>query len=269
MLLSLVHLYVCPKIHSNNNFLFLPSCFLAPKNAQNYIHNTLYCTMSIKRNQSSNEPESHEQNASVSSMKAATSPPMIGLDGDTDEILVRKLQTGEKSAFTILVTRWQHRVYAQCYRMLGDGESAKDASQEIFVKLYKGIGSFQHQSSFGTWLFRIISNHCANIKAYNSRHHTEQHASIDNKDTMPVELADEHTMDASTHLQHKDMQHIIQHALTMLPPEQREVLILRDIQDFSYEEIATILQSNLGTIKSRVHRARIALKPILAKLLEK
>lgn len=266
MLLSLVHLCVCPKIHSNNNFLFLPSTFWAPKHTRNPLHNTLYCTMSIKRSPSSHETEYDTE--TVSPMKEQVST-TTGLDGDTDEILVQQLQTGQKAAFTILVTRWQHRVYSQCYRMLGDVESAKDASQEIFVKLYKGIGSFQHQSSFATWLFRIISNHCSNKRAYNARHHLEQHDSVDNPESWHTELADEQATEAITHLQHKDMQHIIQHALSMLSPDQREVLILRDIQDFSYEEIANILQSNLGTIKSRVHRARNALKPILTELLEK
>lgn len=186
-----------------------------------------------------------------------------------DHALVAKIQAGEKNAFATLVSRWQDKVYTQCYRQLGNEELAQEAAQEIFIKLYKGLGSFQFQAKFSTWLFRIVLNHCSNLRDYHFRRKKDFHEPLEGSNLdNPRQLQAQMDL-PDQRMEREEQREIIQSCLNELPEEQREILILRDIQGLSYEEISEALSLNLGTVKSRVHRARNSLRPILQEALKK
>lgn len=181
----------------------------------------------------------------------------------TDEALVIQIQQGQQAVFRELMQRWQHRIFTYCVRSLGERPLAEESTQEIFIKVYRNIQSFRNEAKFSTWIYRIAHNHCINVNARNHRRQRHQHTSLDDMD---------HALSApeqNNHLEHQDLQASIQAALDRLPEDYRQLLILRDIQDCSYEEIANITQLNLGTIKSRIHRARKAIQPYLKGGLDK
>ena len=175
-----------------------------------------------------------------------------------DEQLVQQLQHGQREAFTTLVSKWQDRIYTFCLRQLGERELAEEATQDIFVKVFTSIQSFRMESKFSTWLYRISTNHCINLRSKHHRRHRKQHHSFDEMDNQL------HTIDNPIdRLETLDFEQQLQEALGQIPEEHRALLILRDIQDCSYEEIADITNLNLGTIKSRIHRGRKQLKAVL------
>ena len=175
-----------------------------------------------------------------------------------DEQLVQQLQHGQREAFTTLVSKWQDRIYTFCLRQLGECELAEEATQDIFVKVFTSIQNFRMESKFSTWLYRIATNHCINLRTKHHRRHRNQHQSFDEMDNQL------HTVDNPIdRLETLDLEQQLQEALRGLPEEHRALLILRDIQDCSYEEIAEITSLNLGTIKSRIHRGRKQLKIVL------
>ena len=176
-----------------------------------------------------------------------------------DEELVQLLQHGQKEAFTKLVSKWQHPMYTFCYRQLGETALAEEATQDIFIKVYTSIHGFRSESKFSTWLYRIATNHCINLNERHHRRHRNQHDSFEDMHNQPS------TKDTPLQdLEQKDFKHRLQQALNQLPEEHRVLLILRDLQDCSYDEIAEITQLNIGTIKSRIHRGRNNLRQILS-----
>jgi RNA polymerase sigma-70 factor (ECF subfamily) len=175
-----------------------------------------------------------------------------------DEELVQLLQLGKREAFGTLVSKWQDRIYTFCLRQLGEHALAEEATQDVFVKVFTSIQGFRKESKFSTWLYRIATNHCINLNEKHHRRHRNEHDSLD---TLHYEPAS--TASPLQDLERKDLEHSIQQALNQLPDEHRALLILRDIQDCSYEEIAEITRLNVGTIKSRIHRGRNNLRLIL------
>ncbi len=175
-----------------------------------------------------------------------------------DEDLVQQLQAGQKEAFTLLATKWQHPIFTFCLRQLGENSLAEEATQDVFMKVFSSIHSFRRDSKFSTWLYRIATNHCINLRARHHRRQRHLHTPLD-------EL--EHTLSAPSEqakrLEQADFESRLQFALGQIQEEHRALLILRDIQDCSYEEIAEISGLNLGTIKSRIHRGRKQLRTIL------
>lgn len=175
-----------------------------------------------------------------------------------DEDLVQLLQRGQREAFSTLVAKWQDRIFTFCYRQLGEHAIAEEATQDVFVKVYTSIHSFRNESKFSTWLYRIATNHCINLNNRHRRRHRNHHQSFDEMHDQPRES---HT--PVQELERRDFEHQLQQALHQLPEEHRVLLVLRDIQECSYEEIAEITQLNVGTIKSRIHRGRHNLRQIL------
>lgn len=200
-------------------------------------------------------PESVKQSKTRTHMRSRS----VIEDGATmtDEALVIQIQQGQQAVFRDLMQRWQHRIFTFCIRNLGESPIAEEATQEIFIKVYRNIQSFRNEAKFSTWIYRIAHNHCININARHHRRQRHQHTSLDDVEHTLV------TSEPTNDLEHQDLQASIQDALDRLPDDYRHLLILRDIQDCSYEEIAEITQLNLGTIKSRIHRARKAIQPYL------
>ena len=178
---------------------------------------------------------------------------------------VRRCLAGESDAFGEIVTRWQDRIYAAVYRMTGDAESARDLAQETFVRAWSSLRSFQGGAAFGTWLHAIAINQVrsdvrrrkaqkrgAPVSLDAARSGTDGDGSgIDPADLAP---GPEASAAGTEHAR------ILRRAVASLEPDYREVIVLREFQDLSYEEIAEALNMPLGTVKARIHRARALLK---------
>jgi RNA polymerase sigma-70 factor (ECF subfamily) len=177
---------------------------------------------------------------------------------------VRAFQEGRRKSFDELVIRYQDRVFNICYRMLGNYEDANDCAQDVFIRVYRSLGGFRFQSSFSTWLYRIAVNTCKNRLASSAFQRNRSVLRINgstNRDgeERPMEIRDStHTPNGA--LERKEREAVIQEAIESLPENQRIVVILRDVEGFTYEEIVEITGMNLGTVKSRIARARERLK---------
>ena len=183
--------------------------------------------------------------------------------------LVRRLRARRAGAFEMLIARYQGQVLNLVYRMLGNREEAEDLAQEVFITVFKRIETFRGESSLSTWIYRIASNHCINRRKYLSRRrHYDSRSIHDIGDRselgggrLPVSTRPARPDEMLEGLQ---MERAIQRAISGLDEDQRLVLVLRDIQSLSYDEIAEITGLAIGTVKSRLHRARMALKEKLA-----
>jgi RNA polymerase sigma-70 factor (ECF subfamily) len=176
----------------------------------------------------------------------------------SDAECVRKLQRGDTDAFEILIRRHQRTIFNLVYRMLGDYDEAAEISQEVFLSAYRAIASFRGEANFSTWLYRIAINHATTRrKTMNLR---QQH-SVPIEHTEPV--SDPHPGPAEAAEKNELREHV-QQALNSLDPDDATVILLRDLQDAPYDEVARVLEIPVGTVKSRLHRARQALKAELA-----
>jgi RNA polymerase sigma-70 factor (ECF subfamily) len=183
---------------------------------------------------------------------------------DDDATYVLLCQKGDTDAFEVLVERHQKRMLNLAYRMLVDYDEACDVVQEAFLSAYRAIRSFRGESKFSTWLYGIVVNHARNrIKQAQSRLRHETR-SIDDPIEMKNDSVSRQVPDcgesAADELEKKEVERKVQDCIGSLEGEYREVLVLRDIQGFSYEEIGDMLKLPEGTVKSRLFRARAALK---------
>jgi RNA polymerase sigma-70 factor (ECF subfamily) len=171
----------------------------------------------------------------------------------TDSQLIARYLKGDPHAFGELVNRYQNLVYNLTLRLTGNKAEAEDLSQEVFIRLMNKIGSFRGEAKFSTWLYRLTANYCRDWlrrRRFNSLPLEEGKLPVDSD---PIEQAE--TLDLGNH---------IVKALSQLPIDYRLVVVLRDIQGLSYQEIAASLKISLGTVKSRLSRGR----SLLAKMLQ-
>lgn len=177
-----------------------------------------------------------------------------------DVELVTRAQGGDRAAFGSLVERYQERVLNLCYRRLNDRELALDATQEAFLKAYRGLARFRAESRFYTWLFRIAVNEATTAHRRRARRRA---GSLDAEgsegERLPEPAADE-SYDPQAEVSRGDERSVLMAAIAELDEEQARVVVLRDVEQLSYQEVADILEIPLGSVKSRLHRARHALK---------
>jgi len=184
--------------------------------------------------------------------------------GDDDAGFVAHCQRGDSEAFSFLVRRHQKKMLNTAYRMIGDYEEACDVVQEAFLSAYRSIGKFRGDARFSTWLCGIVLNHARNHLTQKTARSRREAASLDD----PVKSQDGSFMNEPRsqeesiveRIEKREVEMKVQECIGFLDAEQREVLVLRDIQGFSYEEIGFILKLPEGTVKSRLFRARNALK---------
>lgn len=177
--------------------------------------------------------------------------------------LVQRAREGDATAFARIVVRYQDRIYNLAFRMLGNEADAADAAQEAFVAAWEGLGRFRGESALYTWLYRVAMNKTLGLRRRRqARREVSSNAeevlmetAADCRET-PPEVADAHEREA-----------IVQEAIDALPDDLRSVAVLRDIEGLEYEQIAEVLSIALGTVKSRLHRARLVLRGSLARLL--
>lgn len=183
----------------------------------------------------------------------------------TDELLIQRFQSGDESAFTVLLYRHQEVIQRVCMRLLLSQTDAQDAAQEIALKLYGAIASFQPQAKFTTWLYRISVNHCLNVLRTRKR---KRWLLLFNDEKRPVEkIADEQGDPAQNFEQQERIQQV-RRALAGLPEDQRVAVILHRYEGLSYEEIAEATQSSASAVESRLHRAKKNLYQSLSDYME-
>lgn len=189
-----------------------------------------------------------------------------------ERMLIRRLQQRDERAFEEMVRLYQHRVYNLVYRMLGSQEEAEDVAQEVFVTVFKAIDSFRGEAKFSTWLYRIATNHCKNRMKYLGRRFHKATSELDEaaerelQDAQPSALRP-HVDGPDAVLEGIELERTVQAGIAELEEDHRVLVILRDVEELSYEEIASVTGLELGTVKSRLHRARLQLKDYMARRL--
>ena len=181
---------------------------------------------------------------------------------DTDRELVTAIQQGtERNAFEQLLDRYQDKVYQFCYRFIGNEEDAADCSQEIFIKLYQRMDQFSFKSKFSTWLYRIMINTCQDVVKSKAYRYRQKSVEIDRpeEDYAGIQVPADGSSDPETTMHHKEVQACFQKALLKLKEVQRIVLIMRDVEGRSYEEIAHTTRLKAGTVRSTLARARYSM----------
>jgi RNA polymerase sigma-70 factor, ECF subfamily len=184
--------------------------------------------------------------------------------GRDESELVTELQAGSETAFDWLVTHYHGPVYNLILSMLGDTSDAADATQEVFLKAFRGIRCFRQGSSLKTWLYRIALREALNHKRWFKRH-LQKNISIDaeaEEGRSTIEIEDLGATPFEQLAAH-EIQQAVHHALQEIPEVFRGAVILRDLEGLTYEEIAEVLECSVGTVKSRILRGRRALKELL------
>jgi len=179
--------------------------------------------------------------------------------GDAAEFIAR-LRAGDRGAFEELVRAQRHRVYGLALRMLGNAAEAQDVAQEVFIRAHRGLAEFRGEARLSTWLYTIASRLCLNRLAGTERrlgHHGEETLG---------RLADVRPGPDET-LERGELEEALHRAIAELPEERRVVVVLRDVEGLAYEEIADVLALPVGTVRSRLHRARLDLKEKLERFL--
>lgn len=179
---------------------------------------------------------------------------------DQEHNLIQAARNGDQAAFGELVQQYQKRVFALAVRMCPTPELAEEAAQEAFLAAWQGLPFFRGDSAFATWLYRLTSNACVDLLRKENRH---QGPSLDDE-SVSAEVPDP-TPTPEKAVEQQELRRQIEAGLQTLSPEHREVLILREIQQLSYDEIADVLSLDLGTVKSRINRGRRQLREFLLK----
>jgi RNA polymerase sigma-70 factor (ECF subfamily) len=181
---------------------------------------------------------------------------------EEDARILRGLRSGIEGAYEELIERYEQQIFGMVYRLLGNQSDASDVVQEVFLKIFRGVATFREQSSLRTWIYRIAVNEANNHRRWFVRHcrmevpleeTRPEHPNAAEYTPDPGRSPFEQAMDSETRT-------LIERALTQINPVFRTAVVLRDVQNLSYEEIADILQVSLGTVKSRILRGREALR---------
>ncbi len=188
-------------------------------------------------------------------------------EAKVDQLLVERVQKGDKGAFDLLILKYQHRIVSLVTRYVSDSSEAQDVAQEAFIKAYRAIGRFRGESAFYTWLYRIAINTAKNwIVAKNRR---PPSSDVDAVDAEQYGMSDR-MYESSTpenELLRQEIERTVFETIATLPEDLRTAIMLREMDGMSYEEIATTMECPIGTVRSRIFRAREAidekLKPLI------
>ena len=180
---------------------------------------------------------------------------------ELERSLLRRLRDRDERAFRELLEGHRDRVYNITFRMLGNRAEAEDVAQEVFITVFKTIETFREESKFSTWLYRVTVNHCKNRIKYLARRHDRDRDELDESSNghngaigSPAPASPDRALEGA------QMEKLLQEAIGSLDEEHRVVVVLRDVEDLSIEEICKITDLPDGTVKSRLHRARLALR---------
>ena len=187
---------------------------------------------------------------------------------DADRLLVKRVQAGDQAAFNALVLKYQQRVLKLVSRYVRDPEEALDVAQEVFIRAYRALKGFRGDSAFYTWLYRIAVNAAKNAIGAATRNPVEGGLDVDDPELVEVQrrMTDEATPERLLYTE--ELKETINRAIEELPPELRRAILLREVKGLSYEEIAQVMGSPVGTVRSRIFRAREAVAQSIKPLLE-
>jgi len=192
--------------------------------------------------------------------------PPVGVE-QSDLELVRRAQRNERGAFDLLVLRYQHKVIKLVARLLRDQTEAEDVAQEAFVKAYRALGSFRGDSAFYTWLYRIAVNTARNAIASRQRRPLDYETELSENEQAALASKMRHTDTPEANALSEEIRATVNEAIEQLPEDLRTAIVLREVEGLSYEEIAAAMDCPVGTVRSRIFRAREAidrsLKPLL------
>ena len=195
----------------------------------------------------------------------------IGIRSQEEAAIVAELKAGSETAYAWLIGEFQQPVYGLVYRIVNDPADAADTTQDVFLKVFRGMKHFHGGSSLKTWIYRIALHEAANRRRWWFRHKAketsiepvESEGSGAGENAMQVALTD-HADSPFDSVAHREVQRRVEEELRKVPEPYRTTLILRDLEEMSYEEIAEVLEISLGTVKSRLTRGREALRQRLA-----
>jgi RNA polymerase sigma-70 factor (ECF subfamily) len=182
----------------------------------------------------------------------------------SDLELIEKFGNGDEKAFEQLIIRYERKIYSICIYFLKNREDAEDAAQEIILKLYKKLGSFRKESAFSTWMNYVASNTCRDYLRKRKRNqvlYLDEDIRTDESSISRELPSEEDTPEER--MEKKELGILMQEALFKLKDDHKEILLMREYQELSYEEISEILEISVGTVKSRIYRARQDLKGLL------
>jgi len=186
---------------------------------------------------------------------------------DADQQLVQRVQAGDKTAFNLLVVKYQHRVLKLVSRFVNDAAEAEDVAQEAFIKAYRALPSFRGESAFYTWLYRIAINTAKNALVSNRRRPVDFDLDLQDPDQYERQARLKEADTPEGVLLTEEIRQVVERAMEQLPEDLRTAIVLRELEGLSYEEIAEAMDCPVGTVRSRIFRAREAidkkLKPLL------
>ncbi|HSC47288.1 MAG TPA: RNA polymerase sigma factor RpoE [Gammaproteobacteria bacterium] len=187
---------------------------------------------------------------------------------DSDRLLVERVQRGDKAAFDLLVRKYQHKIVKLITRYVHDGSEALDVSQEAFIKAYRAIHGFRGDSAFYTWLYRIAINTAKNHLMAEGRRPLDRGVDLQDPEQydMQARLRDNDTPERL--LLTDEIQRTVEQSIEDLPEDLRTAIVLREIEGMSYEQIAEAMSCPVGTVRSRIFRAREAIDRCLRPLLD-
>jgi len=192
--------------------------------------------------------------------------------GPSDSELVQRFKDGDQSAYTEIVRRYQHRVYSLCLRWMHNDRIAEEVAQDVFLALFRALGRFRGDAQLSTWVYRVVINHCKNRRLYRMRRKTDRHEPLEGTrrdDDDPVRQIPFEGPGTDAGIHRSEAERLVGEALEQLDEQQRHIIVLRDVEDLSYEEIGELLGLPRGTVKSRLHRARAQLAQVLSRKIKK
>lgn len=218
------------------------------------------------------DPDADSRSYAASTPAQDPSATRRALQDARDRALVTQIRDGNEQAFRELVSQYQDRIYALCLRMLRSPQEAEDVAQEVFLTVHRAVAGWRGESRFYTWMYRVATNHCKNRLKYlaaRNYHRAEplESAAFDAQQSHGVRGS--HALQSSPPspeqaVEGRRLEVIVERELRNLDPEHRLLIVLRDLQGLSYQDIVEITQLAEGTVKSRLHRARLALKKRIA-----
>lgn len=186
----------------------------------------------------------------------------------TDQQLVERVQQGDKRAFDLLVLKYQHRILALVTRFVHDSHEAQDVAQEAFIKAYRALANFRGDSAFYTWLYRIAINTAKNYLVARGRRPPDTDIAAEDAEYYDGESSLKNIQSPERELLRDEIEQMVNRTLQLLPGDLRMALTLREFEGLSYEDIANVMECPVGTVRSRIFRAREAIDKALKPLLE-
>lgn len=187
---------------------------------------------------------------------------------EIDQLLVERVQKGDKSAFDVLVKKYQHKIISLIMRYVSDHAEAMDVAQEAFIKAYKALGRFRGESAFYTWMYRIAINTAKNHLVAQGRRPPLSDVDATEAEQYGVDSRLKETGSPEHELLREEIEQTVHDAIEALPDDLREAITLRELEGMSYEEIAQAMACPIGTVRSRIFRAREAIDHRLRPLLD-